>query len=245
MIDNRALEALNYAGNFFDADLASILVTSDLADEASGTGWDGLATTPEASKLWRDIMSSPVGDAPLSLAFTAATRPGDEAANDHAPALSAAPLAWATQELPQEPPRVPPSNSHNDDALALGYTRTLTNDMALRVLYIPLDMHSHLCLGDMYPKRAGGRRLRSSIVQLVLAKEARPFQVTMAQSSNCRHRRFTTGWRAFCRSADLRVGDALTFKRGRSANQLLVVVRKQQGGGDEENREPLVAGGCH
>ena len=184
-------------------------------------------------------MSSPVGDAPLSLASTTVTRPGDEAVNDHAPALSAAPLAWATQELPC----VPPSNSHNDDAL--GYTRTLTNDMALRVLYIPLDMHSHLCLGDMYPKRAGGRRLRSSIVQLVLAKEARPFQVTMAQSSNCRHRRFTTGWRAFCRSADLRIGDALTFKRGRSANQLLVVVCKQQGGGDEENREPLVAAGRH
>ena len=110
----------------------------------------------------------------------------------------------------------------------LEYSRTINNAMALRVLYIPLEMHDLLYLADMYPKRGyGGRRCRSCIVQLMLTEDGGPFPVTMAKSSACRHRRISTGWRAFCVSAGLQVGDRLTFSRGRLPDQLVVAVNKE------------------
>ena len=74
------------------------------------------------------------------------------------------------------------------------YSRTISNAMALRVLYIPLEMHDLLHLADMYPKCGyGGRRCRSCVVQLMLTEGGVPFPATMAKSSTCRHRRISTG----------------------------------------------------
>jgi hypothetical protein len=110
----------------------------------------------------------------------------------------------------------------------LEYSRTISNAMALRVLYIPLEMHDLLYLTDMYPKRGdGGRRCRSCVIQLLLTENGEPFPVTMARSSACRHRRISSGWRAFCVSAGLQVGDRLTFFRGRLSGQLVVTVNKE------------------
>lgn len=99
--------------------------------------------------------------------------------------------------------------------------------MALRVLYIPLEMHNRLRLGDIYPKSAGGRRCRSCVVDLLLTEDGVPFRATMAKSSGCKHRRVSTGWRAFTLSAGLQVGDRHTFSRGCYFNQLMVVVQQQ------------------
>ena len=110
--------------------------------------------------------------------------------------------------------------SDDDDLLVLAdpvtsplvYSRTISNAMALRVLYIPLEMHDLLHLADMYPKCGhGGRRCRSCVVQLMLTEGGVPFPATMAKSSTCRHRRISTGWRAFCVSAGLQIGDRLTI----------------------------------
>jgi len=110
----------------------------------------------------------------------------------------------------------------------LEYSRTISNAMALRVLYIPLEMHDLLHLADMYPKRGNEeRRCRSCVVQVLLTEDGVPFPVTMAKSSACRHRRISTGWKAFTLSAGVQVGDSLTFFRGRLPDQLVVVVNKE------------------
>lgn len=111
-------------------------------------------------------------------------------------------------------------------ASRLGYNRTITNIMALRILYIPSDMHDHLCMEDMYPKSAAGRRCRSCVVYIQMTGGSTQYPATMVTSSARRHRRISSGWKAFTLSAGLLVGDCLTFTRVCSSNLLVVAVNK-------------------
>ena len=107
------------------------------------------------------------------------------------------------------------------------YVRTIASATALRLLYIPRDMHRQLHLCDMYPKKAAGRR--KSVCNLDLVTETAHAAVVMLSKTSMRqnHRRLTTGWREFCEKAGVKVGDRLVFTRQENVNALSVHVEKK------------------
>ena len=107
------------------------------------------------------------------------------------------------------------------------YRRTITSATGLRVLNIPIDMHCQLGLGDMYPRKAAGRR--RNVCTVHMATSAIHADVVMLRTTSRRqhHRRLSTGWRDFCARADVEIGDVLTFERLENDNKLTVHVEKK------------------
>lgn len=113
--------------------------------------------------------------------------------------------------------------------------RPVATQTALRLFYIPVDMHRQLGLGDMSPKRASGRRSCSSVIQVTTAAGAScPVTLKCTTFKGRPHRRLAAGWREFCEAAGVRVGDTLTFARGRRVGHLVVSI----------DRLPPMAGAC-
>ena len=106
------------------------------------------------------------------------------------------------------------------------YKRAISSVMALRLLHIPADMHRQLCLSDMYPRQAKGRRTSVCTVRLVMNKFNANVVMTKTTSANQHHRRFTTGWRDFCKMVGVKVGNTLEFERTKHGNELAVGVVK-------------------
>ena len=106
------------------------------------------------------------------------------------------------------------------------YKRAISSATALRLLHIPMDMHRQLCLSDMYPRQAKGRRTSVCTVRLVLDKFHVNVVMFKTKSAKQHHRRFSTGWRDFCKMVGVEVGDTLEFERTKHGNELAVGVVK-------------------
>ena len=106
------------------------------------------------------------------------------------------------------------------------YRRTITSATGLRVLNIPIDMHCQLGLGDMYPRKAAGRRRNVCTVHIATSAIHAAVVMLRTTSRSQHHRRLSTGWRDFCARADVEIGDALTFERLENDNKLTVHVDK-------------------
>jgi len=95
------------------------------------------------------------------------------------------------------------------------FRRIITNQTRLRLLYIPQDMYRRLVLIDMFPKLCDNRRASVCTVDLMMASgESCPVTMMKMRSNGHAHRRFTMGWREFCKVAGVEVGDELGFTRG-------------------------------
>jgi len=106
--------------------------------------------------------------------------------------------------------------------------RIITSETALRIFYIPQTMHKQLDLYKMFPKCTAVRRANECTVTLITAScIACTVTMTKVTSNGHPHRRFSTGWREFCKLAGLSVGDELMFMRGRRPNELAVRVSKK------------------
>lgn len=104
--------------------------------------------------------------------------------------------------------------------------RTITNTMVLRILHIPADMHRQLCLSEIYPVRHAGRRNNVCTVCLVTPNIRATVDMVRTTSGRQHHRRMSAGWRAFCKSVGVEVGDTLVFERTENENELGVGVLK-------------------
>ena len=107
------------------------------------------------------------------------------------------------------------------------YVRTIASITAFRLLHITIDMHHQLGLGDMYPKKAAGRRKNVCTVDLVTDTAHAAVMMLRTTSKGQHHRRFSTGWREFCGRAGVEIGDRLVFTRLENANTLSVHVEKE------------------
>jgi len=96
------------------------------------------------------------------------------------------------------------------------YRKTIANATCLRMMYVPTDMHRGLSMASMYSMQPSGRRKNTCVVYLSAAPGS-SYPVTMTRSNSKRppHRRLSTGWRDFCVSVGVEVGDTLSFFQGR------------------------------
>lgn len=109
------------------------------------------------------------------------------------------------------------------DSAAPFFARDVTCDMSLRILNIPEAMHQRLGLVSAYP-RVNGRRAKRCTVY-ISSPGGYQHSVTMVSKTN--HRRLTDGWRSFCESMQLRVGDTIHFYSTNLPNELHVnIVRR-------------------
>ena len=94
------------------------------------------------------------------------------------------------------------------------FQRLITGVACLRLLYVPRDMHACLGLGAAHPKQTSGSRSSACTVQLTMARGVSvPVTLTGKVVRGACYRRFTKGWRAFCETAGVQVGDTLIFSR--------------------------------
>jgi hypothetical protein len=108
------------------------------------------------------------------------------------------------------------------------YQKSIANATCLRIIYVPIDMHRGLNIASMYPMQPSGRRKNTCVVYLS-AVSGSSYPVTMTRSISKRppYHRLSTGWRAFCVSVGVQVGDTLTFSQGCHLNELRVRVTRK------------------
>lgn len=121
------------------------------------------------------------------------------------------------------------SRLRTSDTSKQRYQKMIANATCLRMMYIPENMHCRLNMASMYPMRPSGRRGNTCTIYLSTPQGLSSSPVTMTRSVSKRphHRQLTKGWRDFCVSLGVQVGDTLTFSLGCRANELRVSCRKK------------------
>ena len=125
------------------------------------------------------------------------------------------------------------------------YQKSIVDATCLRMMYVPTNMHRGLSMASMYPMQPSGRRKNTCVVYLSAAPgSSHPVTMTRSILKRPHHRRLSTGWRDFCVSAGVHVGDTLAFSPGRYSNELRVRVtgKSKQSGLQRKATAPISNG---